>query len=96
MTALGSGIRTARKAHRCDYCGDEIQPGEPYVWWKLVDGDGFFNGHGHRECSDAALWYYEPHDDNNLPDTGTFRVEVLEPYREWLPPIAPPPQHPNG
>lgn len=78
---LGSGTRVARKDHKCDYCGQTIAPAQRYAWWKHVEDGGFFNGHAHLECQDAA-WWDDPHGyDDGLPDPGEFQREVLEPYR---------------
>lgn len=49
---FGSNIRTARKAHRCDYCWQAISIGERYVNARFVHSGDFQHQHLHPECDD--------------------------------------------
>lgn len=48
--------RTAKKQHRCTYCGKAILKSEPYLTWKSIErGDGWYTSKMHQEChSDFA------------------------------------------
>lgn len=62
---LASKARKARKPHKCDYCGDVIQPGEVYVWSKNVWEGSIYEWHNHLKCDYVAgeIWdYIEPDD----------------------------------
>ena len=67
MYCTPSEMRTAKKAHQCTNCGEEIVIGEKYVRWMSVDdGKGFANKM-HKECiaslideNGAGFWEYSP------------------------------------
>lgn len=46
-------VITARKPHRCTWCGQAIEKGEQHFMWKSVD-DSWFTNRMHRECLDAC------------------------------------------
>lgn len=50
MFCTPSITRTARKPHRCTYCGEAINIGDKYETWRSVD-DGWFTNKMHPECS---------------------------------------------
>ncbi len=53
---MGYMLRTwnpkARKAHRCSWCGEDIEVGEVHSAWVGIY-DGFYQGRMHIECIDA-------------------------------------------
>jgi hypothetical protein len=57
---------TARKEHRCTWCGEKIVAGEQYTRWMSVDAGEAFSNKMHGECLDAASydengeWDYMP------------------------------------
>jgi hypothetical protein len=46
--------RTARKAHRCTYCGETIEAGERYWTWSSIEDAPWFINKMHGECFDDA------------------------------------------
>lgn len=52
MTAIGFEVRTARKRHSCEWCGEETVPGEKYETWAWVY-DGVYRVRIHPECNEA-------------------------------------------
>lgn len=65
--------RTARKAHRCSYCGEEIKPGETYEWAKLISDGRIYEWKNHKRCGfiAAQLWEYADPDDGMTADDFT-------------------------
>lgn len=57
---LDNKIRTARKDHTCNYCGDVIHKGEKYDYSKLVQDGELYEWKCHLECNNIAniLWEY--------------------------------------
>lgn len=53
-TLLLSKTRTARKPHRCIWCGEPINAGEKYIDHRYVSDDGPAADHYHPECDEAA------------------------------------------
>lgn len=51
---LLSKTRTARKPHRCIWCGEPINAGEKYIDHRYVGDDGPTADRYHPECDDAA------------------------------------------
>ena len=49
MVVFDSKVVTARKEHRCDYCGGKIKKGTRYVKWDGID-DYFYHCCAHEEC----------------------------------------------
>jgi hypothetical protein len=47
-----SVLRTARKEHRCIYCGEPIRAGERYVYQTGVYETYWFVNKMHQECFD--------------------------------------------
>lgn len=81
---LGYGERTARKDHVCAYCGLTIVKGSSYHWWKGIDAGRFWIGHAHTECQLALWWDNGYWGDEDLPDPGEFRTDVLARYRDHM------------
>jgi hypothetical protein len=72
-TQLNTGTRTARKRHRCDWCGTFIESGEVYSFWTGIFDGQFNDSKVHMEC-DAALRRdkdYDPED--GLPEFGSVK-----------------------
>lgn len=46
--------QTARKPHRCHWCGEEIEVGANYQRWLWKDGRNVLPTKAHHEC--AAAW----------------------------------------
>lgn len=59
-------LKTARKNHRCTYCGDPIIAGDKYYTWESVD-DSWFHSKMHPECVDALYDDYEDSFDEYQP-----------------------------
>lgn len=51
---LLSKTRTARKPHRCIWCGEPINAGEKYIDHRYVGDDGPAMDRYHPECDDAV------------------------------------------
>jgi len=58
-------MRTAKKAHQCTNCGEEIVIGEKYVRWMSVDDGKAFSNKMHSLCiaslideNGAGFWEY--------------------------------------
>ena len=62
---LDRKIRTARKSHTCDYCGQTIEKGEQYEWSKNIWEGTIFEWHNHLSCGRiaSAIWDYVDPDD---------------------------------
>lgn len=58
MINLGSARHVARKAHRCDSCGGRINPGEPYIKDRIVDGLDAWTWKAHTSCNLASKIAY--------------------------------------
>lgn len=46
-------IKAARKAHRCSWCGERINPGETYKRWRFFHNGDAGTCKMHPECFDA-------------------------------------------
>lgn len=53
-TLLLSKIRTARKTHRCIWCGKLIRAGDKYIDHRYIGDDGPTADRYHPECDEAA------------------------------------------
>lgn len=47
-------IKAARKTHQCDWCGEKIIVGQPYVRQCNKDGADVWTWRAHPECNRAA------------------------------------------
>jgi hypothetical protein len=54
MTILTDENRIARKPHRCEWCGERIEPGQQYRYYSGVFYGNFQSTHMHNECYDAC------------------------------------------
>lgn len=75
---LGTVVRKARKPHKCDWCGRNIEKGEQYEYQKFVfDGD-IYDWKTHLACSRvaSAIWDYVD------PDEGMTAEEFMEGCQE--------------
>lgn len=55
MTLLAHDeIKAAKKQHRCDWCNEPIDVGQPYVRQRSVDGRDVYTWRAHPECYEAA------------------------------------------
>ena len=53
-TTIAHEWRKARKAHRCIWCGEQIESGERYYHWRgIFEGDPQSND-WHKECNAAT------------------------------------------
>lgn len=51
----GNATSKARKKHRCDVCGQRINPGDQQVTRSGVEsGEGFYRMHMHPECEEYS------------------------------------------
>lgn len=46
-------VLAARKRHRCDWCWERIEVGQPYKRWRWYDSGDASTVRVHPECSDA-------------------------------------------
>ena len=54
MTMIGDKTRqTARKTHRCWWCGCGIQPGEEYIKWIWKERYEYVPIHVHADCHEV-------------------------------------------
>jgi ribosomal protein L24E len=67
-TILKEKIVRARKAHRCDYCGETIEKGEPYNTASLVNDGDMYQWKAHVKCQHIAsrLYRYIDPDDYGM------------------------------
>ncbi len=47
-------IKAARRAHRCDWCNETIDEGQPYVRQRNKDGADVWTYRAHPECMHAS------------------------------------------
>jgi hypothetical protein len=80
METLDSKIRTAKKEHKCDFCGGIINAGEKYDWQKIVSDGELYEWKAHCSCSAIAseLDMYE-RCDNEL-NANAFQECIDEEY----------------
>ena len=65
LEIISTTWRTARKEHRCNYCGGIIRPGERYEYSvNKFDGD-IYEWKSHEKCTFIAgeIWDYADPDD---------------------------------
>lgn len=72
METLDSKRRTARKDHKCSFCGGVIQKGEAYRWSKHTQEGELYEWKSHEHCMFLAskLDMYDYCGDG--VDSGTF------------------------
>lgn len=64
--SIANEWRKARKAHRCIWCGEQIEPGERYFHWRGVFEGDIQSNNWHKECDEAVASEdlrdgFEPH-----------------------------------
>ena len=64
----------ARKQHKCDWCGRDIEKGEEYERQKYICDGNFFEWHSHLSCSRVATEIWEYCD----PDEGMSEDEFMD------------------
>ena len=47
-------IKAARKTHQCDWCGEKIIVGQPYVRQRIKDCTDVWTWRAHPECDRAS------------------------------------------
>lgn len=52
-------VKKTQRARRCDWCGEQIEKGEPSVATAGVFEGDFYKGRYHPECDAAALRWYQ-------------------------------------
>lgn len=57
FTLLTDETRKARKAHRCIWCGEPINPGDSYRYQSGVFEGDMQGNHWHHECVEEAAEY---------------------------------------
>jgi hypothetical protein len=62
MFCTPTETKTAKKNHRCTYCGDPIYAGDTYKAWTSFDGYAF-NSKMHPECLNDLRETNDPYDD---------------------------------
>lgn len=65
-TLLSETTRTARKKHRCIWCGEAIEAGEAYVDERSIFDGGFQHHRWHPECLDDAREGWRAGDDEEF------------------------------
>lgn len=50
---ISAAVRTARKPHRCIWCGEGINTGQPYTYERSVFRGEMQYHHFHTECLDS-------------------------------------------
>lgn len=80
MTILKESKPTARKEHKCEFCGGTIAIGEKYDRQTSVYDGGVYDWITHCDCSKLAheLDMYDGCDDNGLDSDGF--IESLKQY----------------
>lgn len=78
IDVIESKIKTARKSHRCDYCGKNIEKGEEYDYQKSVCDGTFYEWRAHLACTHvaSAIWDYVD------PDEGMGDQEFVDGCQE--------------
>lgn len=61
---LSSGHRTARKQHRCIWCGEAIEPKTRYAHTAGIFDGEFQDNKFHVECDDACARYFRDYNDD--------------------------------
>lgn len=95
MDVLEQKTRTARKEHKCNFCGETIHVGEKYDWQKNVSEGSIYEWKAHLSCCSIAskLSMYDYADEGVTDDD--FKEMINEEYNRWrdpnekiLPPFA--------
>ena len=77
MEVIKKEERKAKKKHYCNFCNEEIKPGEKYNYSFLKDGGETYEWKSHKNCQfivDCTWDYVDPYDgytEDNFYDTCT-------------------------
>ena len=92
-------VKGSRKTRRCDWCGQQIERGNPYIYASGVFEGDFYTGRYHTECSAAITRYYTINKcwGEEMPDYAMNRGGIEErgepeKFPLDLPTVAPPPE----
>lgn len=88
MKIIGYGTVRARKAHRCDYCAERIEPGTVHVRWACAHDGSVRDARGHVACEALACSVTEPGDTHEVGldvlDYAISEKPVGVPLAAWL------------
>ena len=51
-------VKAAKKAHRCIWCGEAINVGEPYLYERSIFDGNPQSHHWHGECSEDSVTHF--------------------------------------
>ena len=80
MDIISDNRIVARKAHKCDYCGGQIQVGEKYDMSKVADSGRVWTWKSHIICGEFCAEHVE--DNGDGIDQDTFCDTVHDMARE--------------
>lgn len=66
-SVIGESTRTAKKEHRCNWCGQQIVVGEVYLRSRVVFEGEPQNSKLHLECADAAAEDFREFGEGYMP-----------------------------
>lgn len=77
MSTTEQTTQTARKTHRCSWCGEVINPGDTYARWRYFGDDGPSTVKMHPECDDAQKRHVDQGGENEffLYESGRGQTE---------------------
>jgi hypothetical protein len=82
MQILSETTPTAKKKHRCSFCGQPINPGEKYELQFIVNDGDAFAWKAHPSCSELAskLDMYRQCDEEGVTEEDFYEIVCSE-YR---------------